>query len=1200
MRLIDTQTGRFVEFFDLSKIPPYAVLSHTWEPEPVGEQSYQEVVEIQRKFNVGHGLSESQPPVSEYPSAPVFESPSAPVSESPSGPLPDLDATDSESAHQALKQDEVVLPQPPTSISRISKHRSSWIRRICSTFLRRWNIPHPKQETQRIHRAVSSLNQGTGILTDSDLPTTVSDLPTTVSDLPTTASVFVPEASTPCPSPSRSIWDRDSGLSDKVRRACEIARRDGYRYVWIDSCCIDKTSSSELSEAINSMFNWYQSAQVCYAFLSDVQSDEDVRADGSEFRESRWFSRAWTLQELIAPRVVVFFSQTGALGTKDALADLIQEITYIDCKILTHEKELARESIAQRMRWASRREATRVEDKAYSLLGIFGITMPTLYGEGAYAFRRLQEEILQRIPDQSLFAWGSACLPLPQDRARITIHPQFNGADEVGRSSFAPSPHSFDLPCGRIIPASGHDFESLALPVEEYTPTPHGIRTRLCFVPLQDLNPKISVTGFSLVRLWYLVILGSQCADDRGRLLAKLCYLTYPKSNVELLHVPDRIALSQPSVFFKAIIFAIPLTDLAHAELQQRTVYLPHPKPSTTERRLDEGLGSLSKLSLAAWTRDALQPYGFTISNVLPTSHDGAPDSYSLMLSGSSFDVHIRYRHMLIYRLYGTAIVIQARVWISSFDRRDVPVDHNRCQHYTPYTSAVWADRIPCSMTLPLQTVRLVTPSGDEVTLQLGLGLTAPSQYHVRVDIATDSAVSQRTSTHTTPDGALRAVMQVSHADLTFTLLGSVKQALEMQGYSVVVEETSRHTSQSCALSIFDDSDPGFKVTIKYFHMLQACPRPTQELIVVARITLESSQATGAGLETYQDGPYVVAWTDFMDWASSASWRWSHGQRQVMLTTQAGDTLKLRLGLDLAWQSEYYVLVDIERYGFAGPNPLFQDEPNCGHGPKPCFKPGGHAPRNISLTLPGHVKRALQVHGYEVHFERAIAEDLPAHYHLILSDAYSRIDVEYSYHRSTASDGQEKLTFRVHVEALASPTAPDDTRPASERDARMVEWDAWDTEDPEGDTRWSRQGGGCCWNLPRKEVSLILPSGRELTLRLGFYLVWLPEYCLTVEVGPQSQPAPCAISSTSSASARSDDAAIPDSKTVIVDEADDQDLERTGIAASVASPSGDGKGAEMQEGHAETKEGHAETQEGDEARQPPKTPLATEESVHPP
>ncbi|EJF61860.1 HET-domain-containing protein, partial [Dichomitus squalens LYAD-421 SS1] len=198
-----------------------------------------------------------------------------------------------------------------------------------------------------------------------------------------------------------SIWE-DPRLSSKVRRACERARKDGFRYIWIDSCCIDKRNSAELSEAINSMYAWYRLAKLCYAFLADVppspQSPEDVS-------QSRWFTRGWTLQELIAPSEVVFLSMDWAsFGTKHSMARVLEGITGIDEAVLKHEQSLDEISVARRMSWASRRETTRVEDEAYSLLGIFDISMPPIYGEGRRAFRRLQEEILKRIPDQSLFA----------------------------------------------------------------------------------------------------------------------------------------------------------------------------------------------------------------------------------------------------------------------------------------------------------------------------------------------------------------------------------------------------------------------------------------------------------------------------------------------------------------------------------------------------------------------------------------------------------------------------------------------------------------------------------------------------------------------------------------------------------------------------------------------------------------------------
>lgn len=196
--------------------------------------------------------------------------------------------------------------------------------------------------------------------------------------------------------------------SPKIRFACERALAEGYELIWIDSACIDKTHSVELSEAINSMFQWYRYAAVCYAFLVDVTAEHDPGATGSQFRRSRWFTRGWTLQELIAPRAVFFYSKEWEmLGGKDSLACVIQEITGIDTKTLLHQQPLSATSVACRMSWAAKRVTTRKEDEAYALMGIFDIHMPTIYGEGRLAFFRLQEEILKTIPDQSLFAWES-------------------------------------------------------------------------------------------------------------------------------------------------------------------------------------------------------------------------------------------------------------------------------------------------------------------------------------------------------------------------------------------------------------------------------------------------------------------------------------------------------------------------------------------------------------------------------------------------------------------------------------------------------------------------------------------------------------------------------------------------------------------------------------------------------------------------
>ncbi|KAI1797134.1 heterokaryon incompatibility protein-domain-containing protein [Ganoderma leucocontextum] len=196
-------------------------------------------------------------------------------------------------------------------------------------------------------------------------------------------------------------------VSEKVRRACAVARADGYELIWIDSCCIDKSSSAELSEAINSMYNWYRHAKVCYVYLSDVDDDDLPSAPNSQFRSARWHTRGWTLQELLAPRYVVFYSKGWrVLGTKNTLATVVEEVTGIDRAILNHELPLQSVSVARRMWWSSARVTARVEDEAYCLMGIFDINMPTIYGEGRHAFVRLQEEILKVVPDQSIFSWA--------------------------------------------------------------------------------------------------------------------------------------------------------------------------------------------------------------------------------------------------------------------------------------------------------------------------------------------------------------------------------------------------------------------------------------------------------------------------------------------------------------------------------------------------------------------------------------------------------------------------------------------------------------------------------------------------------------------------------------------------------------------------------------------------------------------------
>ena len=187
---------------------------------------------------------------------------------------------------------------------------------------------------------------------------------------------------------------------DKIRFCGKQAERDGLQYFWIDTCCIDKSSSTELQEAINSMFHWYRNAAKCYVYLADV-SRPALDADGtsqlaweSSLQKSRWFTRGWTLQELVAPALVDFFSKEGEhLGNKRDLERHIHEVTEIPVKAL-RGSPLYDFSVAERMAWAENRETTRKEDKAYSLLGIFDIHMSLIYGEGGEkAFKRLRGKI---------------------------------------------------------------------------------------------------------------------------------------------------------------------------------------------------------------------------------------------------------------------------------------------------------------------------------------------------------------------------------------------------------------------------------------------------------------------------------------------------------------------------------------------------------------------------------------------------------------------------------------------------------------------------------------------------------------------------------------------------------------------------------------------------------------------------------------
>lgn len=249
----------------------------------------------------------------------------------------------------------------------------------------------------------------------------------------------------------------------KVTNCCKQAASEGWEYAWIDSCCIDKTSSAELSEAINSMFKWYKDAQVCYVYLCDVESgDRDHHLEGSSFRRSKWFTRGWTLQELLAPEHLIFFNQSWTeIGTKSTLGAAIKSTTDIDLSLDFND-----ECIAKKMSWAAGRETTRTEDMAYCLMGIFGINMPLLYGEGNKAFLRLQTEIMKTSSDETIFAWaatgGSTYNPLSKTGLLAPSPIFFKDGGKVGKSVEADS-YEFEYPFDAWRPPFGMDNDCLRI-----------------------------------------------------------------------------------------------------------------------------------------------------------------------------------------------------------------------------------------------------------------------------------------------------------------------------------------------------------------------------------------------------------------------------------------------------------------------------------------------------------------------------------------------------------------------------------------------------------------------------------------------------------------------------------------------------------------------------------------------------------------
>lgn len=274
----------------------------------------------------------------------------------------------------------------------------------------------------------------------------------------------------------------------KVQQCCDKVLEAGFTWVWIDTCCIQKSSSAELSEAINSMYKWYKDAHMCFAYLFDIRLPLNQRTEIHEaideqlyleLQKCRWFTRGWTLQEMLAPKDLIFCDhEWNYIGSKAQLSPYLSVITGVDRSYMLG-KSLTFASIAQRMSWAASRQTSRMEDIAYCLMGIFDVNMPLLYGEGRKAFIRLQEEIIRNSTDQSLFAWRT-----PSNLTRLALSGPLLDDEVSLRGILARSPSEFQF-SRAIVPISTLDFD------ETFSITNKGLMIKL---------PLIPISGSSLVR----------------------------------------------------------------------------------------------------------------------------------------------------------------------------------------------------------------------------------------------------------------------------------------------------------------------------------------------------------------------------------------------------------------------------------------------------------------------------------------------------------------------------------------------------------------------------------------------------------------------------------------------------------------------------------------------------------------------------
>ncbi|TBU30325.1 hypothetical protein BD311DRAFT_738095 [Dichomitus squalens] len=790
MRLLDTHTGQFVQ-----KDPKdpwirteFAILSHTWND--AGEQDFQQLSKIQERYaakphpppnNTESRLpAVEQRPLAAHPPAPphsphLARTPSSPSAVSPGIPFPDertalLPRSDRTSRmEQGFANEDISATSNPENVPISHSFRRILQLLLCVLKPVYWLVV-------RIARCQLHVTTPTSVLAEShhtpDVGLMTPERPAEpASDLPTPPIL---EDLVERPLDIGAIWN-DPELSPKIREACRVAREAGYRYLWIDSCCIDKASSSELTESINSMYLWYGLAQVCYAYLVDVPSDEDPREDESAFRKSRWHERGWTLQELIAPPAVIFLAKDWkTFGTKLDLRDLVEEITGIPEEALLHVKSLDEFSVAQRLSWAARRQTSRKEDRAYSLLGVFNINMPTLYGEGSRAFRRLQEEIVRRIPDLSLFAWNRhiyrGCNP-NQDLVQALENAQ--SFTKLTSSSTPFDSDISDFESGEKIRAIAHDdlFHRLKLkdlPAPEYTFTPHGIRSKLPVVPLSIVLPK-RPTDYDPDApphsQWYLVILGCEHDDYPGALLGQVCYIPPSESGVEYLYY-GFVEIRPPPDRGPHYSDLFPLSPATIARCREhiavKTVYISKPEhaPAQSQHARRQRHKTLNLLLLKK-TRDALRAQGYTAE--LRGPDEGHRTTHWLTLSNDDHRIAVEYQHTLEDKYYIQRLRIEANVKVlqpapglveemevfsGSMEWRDWIGPHHRWLKSPRIDSA--SDQV------------VFTLAAKRLTVQLAFDWAAPSIYILRVEVVTKTL---QDTAPTSPKSAQAEGLQAAGAD---------------------------------------------------------------------------------------------------------------------------------------------------------------------------------------------------------------------------------------------------------------------------------------------------------------------------------------------------------------------------------------------------------------------------------------------------